>query len=33
MLEAHATFAALQPAPGLAHNLEMVWDGIGTWAG
>ena len=31
MKEAHALFAALRPA--MARNLEMVWDGIGTWGG
>jgi hypothetical protein len=31
MREAHALFAALRPA--MARNLEMVWDGIGTWSG
>jgi HEAT repeat protein len=31
MLEAHALFAAARP--GMARNLEMVWDGVGTWAG
>lgn len=31
MKEAHALFAALRPK--MARNLEMVWDGIGTWAG
>jgi len=29
MLAAHALFAALRPA--MARNLEMVWDGVGTW--
>ncbi len=33
MLEAHSLFANLRPATGLAHNLEIVWDGIGTWQG
>ena len=31
MLEGHALFAAERPH--MARNLEMVWDGIGTWAG
>jgi HEAT repeat protein len=31
MLEAHRMFAAERPR--MARNLEMVWDGIGTWAG
>jgi HEAT repeat protein len=31
MLDAHALFAALRP--GMARNLEMVWDGVGAWSG
>jgi hypothetical protein len=31
MREAHSRFSALRPAMG--RNLEMVWDGIGTWGG
>ena len=31
MREAHAQFAALRP--GMGRNLEMVWDGIGSWSG
>jgi HEAT repeat protein len=32
MLEAHAEFAG-RMSPGAARNLEMLWDGIGTWRG
>ncbi len=31
MRDAHSRFSALRPAMG--RNLEMVWDGIGTWGG
>lgn len=31
MRQAHALFSDLRPAA--ARNLEMVWDGIGTWSG
>jgi hypothetical protein len=33
MLRAHAIFSANAPGPGLARNLEMVWDGVGSWRG
>lgn len=33
MLRAHGIFSANAPGPGLARNLEMVWDGIGGWCG
>jgi hypothetical protein len=31
MKEAHALFAGERPR--MARNLEMVWDGVGTWGG
>ena len=31
MLAAHTLFRSYNP--GLARNLEMVWDGIGSWRG
>ena len=31
MLQAHAMFASQNP--GMARNLEIVWDGIGSWMG
>ncbi len=31
MLEAHKMFAAERPR--MARNLEIIWDGIGTWQG
>ena len=31
MLEAHARFKMLRPRA--ARNLEMMWDGIGSWRG
>ncbi len=31
MLQAHSIFQARNPA--MARNLEMVWDGIGSWLG
>lgn len=31
MVETHAVFAAKKPA--MARNLEMVWDGVGSWSG
>ena len=31
MLKAHAAFASRNGL--MARNLEMVWDGIGGWAG
>jgi hypothetical protein len=33
MLEVHKQFAAVYNVVGAARNLEMVWDGIGGWAG
>lgn len=35
MLETHKSFAAScnEIGPGLARNLEMMWDGIGDWRG
>lgn len=33
MMEAHRRFSARNTLPGLARNLEMVWDGIGGWRG
>ena len=33
MLRAHEIFSAKITGIGLARNLEMVWDGIGSWRG
>ena len=33
MLRAHGIFSSNAPGPGLARNLEMVWDGVGSWRG
>ena len=33
LANAHARFSAAYPAPGMARNLEMVWDGVGNWRG
>jgi len=33
MLKAHVIFSANAPGPGRARNLEMVWDGVGSWRG
>ena len=33
MLRAHGIFSANTPGPGRARNLEMVWDGVGSWRG
>ena len=33
MREAHAKFARMTNTPGGARNLEIMWDGIGSWQG
>jgi hypothetical protein len=33
MLLVHRQFASMYPVPGMARNLEMIWDGIGRWRG
>ena len=33
MLSVHNQFAATYNVRGTARNLEMVWDGIGSWRG
>lgn len=33
MRDAHARFARMTNTPGGARNLEVMWDGIGSWRG